>query len=253
MLRTSIFCILAAWAGSSMAAESQAGLATPGKLLFEDDFARAELAPKWKIGKGLFEVKEGAVTVSEIPEDKHGAYAYVKPNFQFKDIVVEYSAKLEGSRACHLMINDSTYKEAHAGHILRASLMPGKVDLADYKFGAMKNEIFDKMKDPTTPDDEKKKLRESIKDKTAAFKVDAYLSQWHQIRVEIVGDEMLVSIDGKPAGYLKSKGLDHATKNAIGFEVGGRSSGLKAMKIWEATASPDWSARRDAYVAALKK
>ena len=117
----------------------------------------------------------------------------------------------------------------------------------------MKNEIFEKMKDPATPDDEKKKLRESIKDKGAAFKVEADFSQWHQIRVEIVGDEMLVSIDGKPAGYLKSKGLDHATKNAIGFEVGGKSSGLKAMKIWEATASPDWSARRDAYVAALKK
>src|SRR5882672_9360063 len=123
------------------------------------------------------------VTASEIPEDKHGAYAYVKPSFQFKDIVVEYSAKLDGSRACHLMINDSNYKEAHAGHILRASLMLGKVDLADYKFGAMKNEIFDKMKDPATSDDEKKKLRESIKDKGAVFKTEADLAQWHKIRV----------------------------------------------------------------------
>src|SRR5438477_12794264 len=100
------------------------------------------------------------------------------------------------------MINDSAYKEADAGHILRATLLPGKVDLADYKFGAMKNEIFDKMKDPKTTDDEKKELRNSIKDKSAAFKVDADLSQWRLIRVEIVGDEMLLSIDGKPAAYL---------------------------------------------------
>src|SRR6516162_6433424 len=174
---------------------AQSGPAQPGKVLFEDDFARAEMAPKWKVGKGFFEIKDGVVTISENPDDKHGAYAYVKPSFQFKDVVVEYSAKLDGSRACHLMVNDSTYKEAHAGHILRASLMPGKVDLADYKFGAMKNDIFDKMKDPATTDDEKKKLRESIKDKGAAFKVEADLSQWHQIRVEIVGEEMLVSID----------------------------------------------------------
>ena len=235
------------------AADAAGGLATPGKLLFEDDFARAELAPKWKVGKGTFEVKDGVVTASENPDDHHGAYAYVKPSFQFKDIVVEYSAKIDGSRACHLMINDNTYKESHAGHILRATLFVGKVDLADYKFGSMKNEIFDKMKDPNTTDDEKKKLRESIKDKSAAFKVDADLAQWHQIRVEIVGEEMLLSIDGKPAGYLKSQGIDHATKNAIGFEVGGKSSCIKAMKVWEATAAPDWATRRDAIVAALKK
>lgn len=232
---------------------SNAGLAVPGKSLFEDDFARSDMAPKWKVGKGFFEVKDGQVSIAENPDDKHGAYAYVQPKFQFKDIVVEYQAKLDGSRACHLMINDSTYKEAHAGHILRATLLPGKVDLADYKFGQMKNEIFDKMKDPATTDDEKKKLRESIKDKQAAFKVDADLAQWHKIRVEIVGDEMLMLVDGKPAGYLKSKGLDHATKNAIGFEVGGKSSLIKDMKVWEATAAPDWAARRDAVVAALKK
>jgi hypothetical protein len=253
MMRLSILSVIAIWAAWAGAVGSQAGPATPGKLLFEDDFARPEMAPKWKVGKGVFELKDGVVTVSENPDDHHGAYAYVKPSFQFKDIVVEYSARLEGSRACHLMINDSNYKEAHAGHILRATILPGKVDLADYKFGAMKNDIFDKMKDPKTTDDEKKRLRESIKDKSAVFKVDADFAQWHLIRVEIVGDEMLASIDGKPAGYLKSEGLDHATKNAIGFEVGGKSSGLKAMKIWEAAASPDWAARRDAFVAAIRK
>ena len=207
----------------------------------------------WALCSQAVADSSGAVTVSEIPEDKHGAYAYVKPSFQFKDIVVEFFAKLEGSKACNLMINDSNYKEAHAGHILRATILPGKVDLADYKFGSMKNDIFEKMKDPKTTDEEKKKLRESIKDKSAAFKVDADLAQWHKIQVEILGDEMLMSIDGKPAGYLKSQGIDHPTKNAIGFEVGGKSSGLKAMKVWEASAPPDWSARRDAFVAALRK
>ena len=247
MTRLALLLLLA------LAGGGVSGMAVSGKSLFDDDFARSDMAPKWKVGKGFFEVKDGQVSIAENPDDKHGAYAYVQPKFQFKDVVVEYSAKLDGSRACHLMINDSAYKEAHAGHILRATLMPGKVDLADYKFGAMKNEIFDKMKDPKTTDDEKKKLRESIKDKGAAFKVEADLAQWHKIRVEIVGDEMLMSIDGKPAGYLQSAGLDHATKNAIGFEVGGKSSWIKEMKVWEATAASDWAARREAVVAALKK
>ena len=232
---------------------SQSGPGTPGKVLFEDDFSRSDLAPKWKVGKGFFEVKDGVVTISENPDDKHGAYAYVRPVFQFKDIVVEYTAKLEGSRSCNLMVNDTTYKESHAGHILRASLYPGRVDLADQKFGNMKNDYYEKMKDPKTTDEEKKKLRDGIKDKGAGFKVEADLSQWHTIRVEIVGDEMLMSIDGKPAGYLKSPGLDHPAKNSIGFEVGGKTSQVKGMKIWEATPSADWAARRDAVVAALRK
>jgi hypothetical protein len=232
---------------------AQSGPAQPGKVLFEDDFARAEMAPKWKVGKGFFEVKDGVVTISENPDDKHGAYAYVRPSFQFKDIVVEYSAKLEGSRACNLMVNDTAYKESHAGHILRATILPGKVDLADQKFGNMKNEYYDKMKDPKTTDDEKKKLRDGIKDRSAAFKVEADLAQWHKIRVEILGDEMLLSIDEKPAGYLKSQGLEHPTKNSIGFEVGGKSSLVKGLKIWEAAPSADWASRRDAVLAALRK
>jgi len=238
---------------SFVLAFSQSGPGVAGKVLFEDDFSRPDLTPKWKVGKGFFEVKDGVVTVSENPDDKHGAYAYVRPVFTFKDIVVEYSAKLDGSRSCNLMVNDTTYKESHAGHILRATILPGKVDLADQKFGNMANEYYDKMKDPKTTDDEKKKLREGIKDKSATYKAEADLSQWHKIRVEIVGDEMLLCVDDQPAGYLKSKGLDHATKNSIGFEVGGKSSLIKGMKIWEAAPSKDWASRRDAVVAALRK
>jgi hypothetical protein len=117
----------------------------------------------------------------------------------------------------------------------------------------MKNDIYEKMKDPNTTADEKKKLRESIKGTSADFKVGADFSQWQTVRVEIVGDEMLVSIDGKPAGYLKSEGIDHPTKNAIGFEVGGKTADIKDVKVWEATPASDWSAHRDAVIAAIGK
>jgi hypothetical protein len=237
----------------SLAAESAPVMAQPGKQLFADDFARGDMAPKWRVGKGFFTVKDGVVSIAENPDDKHPAYAYVTPNFQFKDIVAEFSVRLEGGKSCSLMVNDTKYKESHAGHILKATVASGKVNLADWKTGAMKNEIFEKMKDPSTTDDEKKKLRESIKDKSADFKVAADMSQWHTVRVEIVGDEMLVSIDGKPAGYLKSEGIDHPTKNAIGFEVGGKTADVKDVKVWEATPASDWSAHRHAVVSAIGK
>ena len=249
MIRASILLVVLV-----AAADSPSGPAAAGKLLFEDDFARAEMAPKWKVGKGFFEVQDGVVRATENPDDHHGAYAYANPSFVFKDIVAEYSVKLEGGQLCHLLIDDSKYKEAHAGHILRATILPkGRVELADFKTGSMRNDYVEKMKDPQTTEEEKKQLRDSVKDKLAAFKIDADSSQWHGVRVEIVGDEMTMSVDGKPAAYLKSPGLDHPTKNLLGFTVRGKSTLIKSVKVWEASASADWPARRDQFVSALHR
>lgn len=250
----SFICLLTAMLmQQAIAAEPAPSLAVPGKQLFADNFDRAEMAPKWKVGKGFFTIKDGVVNIAENPDDHHGAYAYVTPGFPYKDIVAEFSVKLDGARSCSLMMNDRNYKESHAGHILRTGIFPGKVSLADWKFGAMKNDIFLKMKDPATTPDEKKKLRESIKDTSADFKTSADLSQWHVVRVEVVGDEMLASIDGTPVAYLKSEGVAHPTKNAIGFEVTGKSALIKDVKFSEATVAPDWAAHRDAVIASLSK
>jgi hypothetical protein len=252
--RIALVCFVVAFAlKRAIAADPAPALATPGKQLFADTFDRPDMKPKWRVGKGFFTIKDGVVSIAENPDDKHGAYAYVTPSFVFKDIVAEFSVKMDGARSCSLMVNDSKYKASHAGHILKATVSKGKVNVADWKFGLMKNEIFDKIKDPATTPAEKKKLTDGIKDKSADFKTDADFSQWHVVRVEIVGSEMLVCIDGKPAAYLKSEGIDHPTKNAIGFEVGGKTVDVKDMKVWEATASSDWPAHRDAVVASIAK
>ena len=252
LFRLAMICFTSLLSIQTFAAESPA-LAKPGKPLFEDNFARAEMAPKWRVGKGFFSVKESIINVAENPADMHGAYAYVTPNFVFKDIVTEFSVKMDGARTCSLMINDNKYKESHAGHILKASLALGKLNLSDWKNGAMKNGIYEKMKDTATSNDEKKKLRDSIKSTSADFKTETDLAKWHTVRVEIVGDEMLMAIDGKPVAYLKSPGVDHATKNAIGFEVGGKSVDIKDMKVWEAVANKDWASHREAVVKSLEK
>jgi len=253
-IRLALVCLVMAFAlKQAQAAEGAPVLAIEGKQIFSDDFARKELAPKWRVGKGFVSIKDGVVNMAENPADHHGAYAYITPNFVYRDVVVEFSVKLDGARTCSLMMNDTKYKESHAGHILKASVMPGKVNLSDWKFGAMKLDIFEKMKDPSTSAEEKKKLHESIKDTSADFKTDADFSQWKVVRVSVVGDEMLMTIDGKPAAYLKSEGVRHPSKNAIGFEVGGKTVLIKDMKVWEATVSPEWSAQREAVIASLQK
>jgi hypothetical protein len=235
------------------AAEKLPILGKAGKLLFEDDFARNAMPPKWRLGKGFWEIHNGIVTAAENPEDHHGAYAYAEPRFPYKDIVAEFSFKFDGSTGCHFMMEDSNYKGAHAGHIIRATITPTSTNLADSKFGGMKNEIYEKMKDTSTSAEEKKSIQESIKDKSASFKTALAAGQWHQARVEVVGDEMLLSIDNQPVGYLKSEGVNHPTKNMAGFTVAGKSTQLDNLKVWEATVRPDWPKNRADLLAVLKK
>ena len=228
-------------------------LGKPGKLMFEDDFSRNEMPPKWRLGKGFWEIHNGVVTAAENPEDHHGAYAYVDPRFPYKDIVAVFDFKFDGSTGCHFMMEDSNYKESHAGHIIRASITPTTANVADSKLGGMKNEIHDKMKDPSTTEEEKKRLQDSIKDKSATYKISLDPTKWHQGRVEVVGDEMLLSIDDRPVAYIKSEGVNHPTKNMIGFTVAGKSTQLDNLKVWEATVRPDWPKSRSDLLAVLQK
>ena len=52
--------------------------------------------------------------------------------------------------------------------------------------------------------------------------------------VETVGDEMRVTLDGKPAGYLKSSGIAHPTKSKIELGVGGKDGYFDDIKVWNA-------------------
>jgi len=60
-------------------------------------------------------------------------------------------------------------------------------------------------------------------------------NRWYQARIEIVGDEMRVSLDGEAIGWLKSPGLAHPTKSSFHFTVSGKEAKFDDVKISEAT------------------
>jgi len=55
--------------------------------------------------------------------------------------------------------------------------------------------------------------------------------------VETVGDTMRVTVDGKPAGFLKSPGIGHETKSKIELGVGGKDGFFDDIKVWNAEAA----------------
>ena len=109
-----------------LSAERRPLLGEVGKLLFGDDFSRSEMPPKWRLGKGFWEIRDGVVTAAKNPDDQ-------------------------------------------------------------------------------------------------------------------------------PVAYLKSEGVDHPTKNMVGFTIGGKSAQLDNLRVWAATARSAWSKDRSAVQAALQK
>ena len=250
VIRFVLVCLVGA-VGVRAFAEESAGMAKEGKLLFEDDFSGGKLEPKWRPGKGWFKIEDGVARATENPDDHHGAY--FKAKFPYKDAVAEFSFKFDGSPRFNFTMDDNAYKGSHAGHVCHVTFAPEQVRLADTKLGGMRNDVYEKMQDPKTTPQQKKQIQESIKDKQAAFKVKLDPAAWHKARVEVVGDEMLVSVDGIVVGYLKSEGINHATKNLLGFTVSGKSTLIDNVKVWEATASPTWAEKKGSVVAAIGK
>src|SRR5947209_18330318 len=84
-------------------AEPKTIMTERGKLLFADDFSQAP-GKEWKAAKGKWEVVDGAVRGSELKSDNHGAAT--RHALPVKDVVIQYSFKLDGARGTRLSIND---------------------------------------------------------------------------------------------------------------------------------------------------
>ncbi len=231
-------------AGSAPADDPVAIPAKPiaGKkeLLFSDDFEGAEPAKVWHKVVATFAVEKGALKGTQT-RDKNVPAADGKPavtahaavhglEIPTKDSVVEVRIKFEGATMIDVEFDDRKYTGAHYGHLCRAQVRLDRVTLIDEKDGGMRNDIYAMKKDPSR----KAEVAKLLAGRSASFPVKLEAGTWYALAVETVGDEMRVSIDGKPAGYLKSSGIAHATKSKIELGVGGKDGWFDDLKVWNA-------------------
>jgi hypothetical protein len=201
-------------------------LAEKGELLVSDDFERSDLG-EWKSLIPTFTVEGGVLKGVQTRED-HGAVGRIyRP---MKDVIVEFRFKLDGSTGFNAVFDDQKYKGSHAGHIVRVMFMPKMIRLGDDKEGAMRNDIYEMRKDPARKSEADKLLEGRGSTGPIALEQD----KWHKATIELVGDQMRVSLDGKPVGYLKSSGLAHETKSSFHFTVPGKGVLFDDVKIWKA-------------------
>jgi len=230
-MKASIFLLVfsAVLPFAASAGELAVPIAGKGELLFSDDFERTELGDDWKSIIPAFKIENG-VLVGTQARDDHGAVGRVYVSM--KDVVVSFRFKLAGSPRFNVVFDDKNHKDSHAGHIARVSIAPTQITLGDDKQGVMRNDIFKLRRDPDPARQaEGKKL---CKDRSAVVKHEMDQDRWYAMVIEIAGDRMRVSLDGKPIGILQSPGLAHPTKESVHFTVNGSDMHFDEVRIWKA-------------------
>ncbi len=213
-------------------------IAEPGELLRSSDFSEGivgegrEGPEDWLALIPGFSIEDGVLKAWQAKDD-HGAVG--RTYLPMKDVIVEFRFRLEGTKTFNVVFDDQQYKGSHAGHIARVAFAPTQIRLGDDKEGIMKNSIFEMRRDPETRAEADKLLE----GRGSIVKMPIEQERWYAVRIELIGDEMRLSLDDEPVGYLKSPGLAHETKTSFHFTVNGDHALFDDVKIWEAVPARD--------------
>jgi hypothetical protein len=215
-------------------------LAVKKELLFSDDFESSEPAKPWHMVVPTFTFEKGMLKGTQT-RDKNIPAADGKPavtahaavhglEIPTKDSVVEVKIKFDGATMMDVEFDDRKCTGVHYGRLCRAQVRLTGVTIIDERDGGMKNDIYEMKKDPA----KKAEVAKLLIGRSATYPAKLEQGKWYTLVVETVGDEMRVTIDGKPAGYLKSSGIAHATKSKIELGVAGKDGYFDDIKVWNA-------------------
>jgi hypothetical protein len=217
-------------------------IAKKKELLFSDDFEGAGPAKVWHKVVPTFAVEKGTLKGTQT-RDQNIPAADGKPaitahaavhglEIPTKDSVVEVKIRFEGATMIDVEFDDRKYTGCHYGHICRAQVRLNGVTIIDERDGGMRNDIYEMKKDPT----KKAEIAKLLVGRSVTYPARLEAGKWYTLLVETVGDTMRVSLDGKPAGFLKSSGIAHATKSKIELGVAGKDGFFDDIKVWNAEA-----------------
>lgn len=210
------------------------------ELLFSDDFEGAQPAAVWHKVVPTFVVEKGALkgtqtrdrdVISANGTSTNKAHAAVHGlQIPTKNSVVETRIRFDGATMMDVEFDDRSYTNSHYGHICRAQVRLNGVTIIDERDGSMSNAIRALRNDPT----KKAEVAKLLAGRSVTYPAKLEAGKWYNFAVETVGDQMRVTLDGKPAAWLKSSGIAHATKSKIELGVAGKDGWFDDIKVWNA-------------------
>lgn len=242
-------CCIATSLVSTATADDAAWLRDKGTLIFKDTFDREEdgnLAAA--IGNGwnsatanrVPNIKQadldgGVLKVTSAVEAGHQAHIHHEAGFEDGGAIVRF--KLPGvnkSEALTVGFVDRETKGIHAGHLCYAiiSNAPPKIRLTDYKTGVMNLELRQRRQkylDAKEPLPADLAALLATKEQTFSWNAD---NEWHTLVLVTEGDEMRVTLDGKPLGSHRSEGFAHPMKRWFSLLMN-PSAWVDEVEVWK--------------------
>ena len=215
-------------------------IAKKKELLFSDDFSAPTLAKVWHPAVPTFALEDGQLKGTQT-RDKNIPAADGKPEVKAhaavhglsiptKDSIVEVKMRLQGATMMDVEFDDRAYTGSHYGHLCRAQLKLNGVTIMDEREGSQNEALKAMLADPS----KKAEHDRLMAGKSVTYPFTAEAGKTYTFVVETVGEEMRVTIDGKPVAYLKSPGIGHPTKSQIEIGVAGRDGYFDDIKVWNA-------------------
>jgi hypothetical protein len=183
------------------------------RTIFTDDFSGTEFGKRWGHYKSASVIKDG-VLVGITPEGSdHPAVDSVKFDGERDlEVSVKFQFVSDKAKSFNVWFDDKDYKGSHAGHICNVGVSPTAVNIGDGKTGNFRNDIYEQKKKPEGLTAEQKDM---LKSKNKSYPVKLSLQEWHTLLIRTKGDQLEVTIDGKPVGSFQSEGVAHETKNLV--------------------------------------
>jgi hypothetical protein len=241
------FLILAA---AAREAEPQPLMTRPGETLVSEDFAGATIPATFRTLRtpDSFRVVDGALQLASRPGQQsatHGAFLV-----QARDLTVAFSVKFQ--QAGTLYIGVDGYKEEFKGntHLLRFSLTPtpGRIAWDQMRGGpeskravgeAAKAARAAKQPIPKATAEQLADPKFIRIEELAAKPIACAVGDWHQVLLEINGNELVAQVDGQT--LIATATVADAMKNRIGVGLTGRGTALiDNVRICENRRRADW-------------
>jgi hypothetical protein len=196
-------------------------MTTPGKVMLEEPFTAESWKKNWSAYKGDFQSVGDQLRVAERPEDGHHPEAsHPGP---VHNVIVRFKFKYDG---CKWMGFSFTDKE----HVARIMIQNDGFELV--KMSGI---------GPTT----KGQRLDHVNVKWDPAK-------WYTMTIELLGDELLASVDDQYVLFGEAPGMD-IDKNRIALIVGGQYGWYDELKMWEALSDPKWAKRKPLVLAQKEK
>ena len=246
VLLAALCCVPEVFAEPKPQVELKPQLAQTGKLLLEEHFSGAELPPQWRPGgrPNSFSVVDGALRGIAQPDDAHGPA--ISAPIEARDVTVAFRMKF-AQAGYFLFLIDGDSQFGGQAHLLRFALAPGQEQLAQDRGtpashvaqGAARAAAQRAGTKLPTPSQEEladpKFYRTESLGKQPAKTGDG---EWHQVLIELAGNDVLAQMDDLPPLRGKGTVLD-AKKSRIVFLVGNSGTVLVSdVRVWENQPKP---------------